>query len=180
MLPLTPRWDTSDWLSVLDQPAEYAAKSGPAGPLQESDIAEVLWFHADSPEGWASKDFAALVLLEDGWYAICEAWADTSGWDCRSEVTWKIAYTLEEALQEFTPPNRTLYENKSYWPVDDSVPAFLTPGEYYIRPFDLSAPARPLYPAYTPFRRLPPHLEREQIEWVTSYIRSRYGPESPV
>src|SRR6266702_2993805 len=124
MLPPADHWDALDWQAVLSQPAEYAAKGGDAGPITESVIAEVLWMYALSPDGWASKDFACVAQLTDGWFAVCEAWADTSGWGCRSAVTWKVAHTLDEALTELSPQNRALWDA---FPDGWKVPRTLTP-----------------------------------------------------
>lgn len=104
-LPVQEYWSEYDWSEVLGVTAEYAAKNGDAGPVTAERIKAVLWLTADSPEGYGSVDMACIVQLEDG-YAMGEAWADTTGWDCRSGVTWKAGPDLESVLAELSEANR--------------------------------------------------------------------------
>jgi len=105
-LPTTEIWTEYDWSEVLTMPAEYAAKGGDAGRMTEDRIRDVVWLTADSIEGYASVDMACVVTLIDGTFAICEAWCDTTGWDCGSGVTWKVAPTLEAVISELSPDYR--------------------------------------------------------------------------
>lgn len=113
-LPTAEDWGEYDWQMVLAggsewgpvASAEFAGKNGPAEVPSAEQVAEVIWLTADSPEGYGSKDFAALVRLSDGQFAMCEAWADTTGWDCRSDAIWKIGPTLESVKAELSETNR--------------------------------------------------------------------------
>ena len=113
-LPTAEDWDEYDWQEVLAggsgygpvASAELAGKNGPAEVPSAENVTEVIWFFADSPERYGSKDFAALVKLADGQFAMCEAWADTTGWDCRSDAIWKIGPTLDSVKAELSDVNR--------------------------------------------------------------------------
>ena len=101
-------WGEGDWAEALDagRTCEYAAKSGDAGPMTAARIKRVPWIAAESPEGYGSVDMACLAELDDGTFAICEAWADTTGWGCRDDATWKVGPDVESVLAELSPVNR--------------------------------------------------------------------------
>jgi hypothetical protein len=94
----------------------YTAYSGtfPVGPgggesvedVTPERIEEVLHFWGISPEGYGSQDFFAVVRLADGQHAVSEAWADTTGWDCRGDAWWKVGPTYESVLAELSEENR--------------------------------------------------------------------------
>lgn len=65
------------------------------GPEQ---IAEITHLRGVSPEGYASSDIALMARLADGRWATCVAWSDTSGFDCRGAVDWRINDTREQAI----------------------------------------------------------------------------------
>lgn len=93
--PEIEHWSVYDWEVVLDDAnnsAELISKNGSAGRITADRINNVLWITADSPEGYGSVDMACIVQLMDGRYAMCEAWADTTGWGCRDGVSWKVGY----------------------------------------------------------------------------------------
>lgn len=101
-------WTEGDWAEALapGRNCEYAAKNGDAGPMTAERIKRVLWIDADSPEGYGSVDMACVAELEDGTFAIGEAWADTTGWGCRDDAWWKVGPDLEAVLAELSDVNR--------------------------------------------------------------------------
>lgn len=111
-LPRTDVWTDYDWSVVLGEPSEFAAKNGDAGEMTPERIKRVAWLWAESPEGYGSVDMACLAELVDGTYAMCEAWADTTGWDCRSGVTWKVGASMEAVTQELSESNRDRYRGQ--------------------------------------------------------------------
>lgn len=105
-LPTPEFWGPGDWCEVLNKPATWYGQNGDAGMITAERIEAVLWLEADSPEGWGSVDMACLVRLTDGAFAMCEAWADTTGWGCRDGVTWKVAPSILLAASELSPDYR--------------------------------------------------------------------------
>lgn len=101
-------WAEYDWTEALDtgRTCEYVAKNGDAGAMTAERIKRVLWIIADSPEGYGSVDMACVVELNDGTYAMGEAWADTTGWGCRDDATWKVGPDIPSVLTELSPENR--------------------------------------------------------------------------
>ena len=84
---------------------------GPGGgePLEDMSaerIAKVLHYYEESPEGYADVDFFTVVRLTDGQYAVSEAWADTSGFDCQGDAWWKVGPTYESVMAELSEVNR--------------------------------------------------------------------------
>lgn len=94
--------------------AEYANKNGKAEVPSPEDVKAVLWMGATSPEGYASVDFTGIFALNDGQYAMCWAGCDTTGWDCRGSVYWKIGPTLESVYNEIPE-----YDREDVPPVGD-------------------------------------------------------------
>jgi len=111
-LPTLDAWNAYDWSEVLGRNAEHAAKMGADGPVDAGRIKHVVWIWAESPEGYGSVDMACLAELTDGTYAMCEAWADTTGWGCRDGVTWKIGDDLNAAIAELSEANRARYREQ--------------------------------------------------------------------
>jgi hypothetical protein len=101
-------WGEGDWAETFGagRACEYAAKRGDAGMMTAERIKRVLWITADSPEGYGSVDMACVAELEDGTFAIGEAWADTTGWGCRDDATWKVGPDIASVLAELSPENR--------------------------------------------------------------------------
>jgi len=104
-LPKNEDWD--NWDVVLSG-TEYSYYEGATavgifgaavGDITAERITRVDLWYATSPEGYASIDFVCLVELTDGTWATCVAWADTTGWDCRSGIAWKVAATRDEAIR---------------------------------------------------------------------------------
>lgn len=109
-LPRREYLDGYDWENIFGHEAHYIALGGPAGEVTADMIRKIIWVISDSPEGYASREVALLAELEDGWFAMCEASADTTGWDCRGAVAWKIAPSLQEAATELSQVNRSIWE----------------------------------------------------------------------
>lgn len=117
-LPTSDDWDRWSWGEVFprtDENRNSGDYSGtyPVGPggdriddVTPDRIAEVLHFWAESPEGYGSVDFFAVVRLTDGQYAVSEAWADTTGWGCQADAWWKVGPTYESVIAELSEPNR--------------------------------------------------------------------------
>jgi hypothetical protein len=111
-MPTQEYWGKYDWGQVFgtnsysSPSAEFAGKSGPAGVPKPADVEKVLWIISDSPEGYGSVDFSGLFRLTEGRFAMCEAWADTTGWGCQDGVYWKIGPTLESVWNELTESKR--------------------------------------------------------------------------
>ena len=53
------------------------------------DVASVERAHISYGD-YAEEDVFALVILNDGRYAACEAWCDTTGFDCQSNTIWSL------------------------------------------------------------------------------------------
>lgn len=119
-LPTNDDWSEYDWQQVFPNRADDKyGNSGDyrgtfrAGRVEAEQIedvtagriAEVVQWHAESPDGYGSVDFWALVRLTDSQYAVSEAWADTTGWGCRADAWWKVG-TREQCLAELSPENR--------------------------------------------------------------------------
>ncbi len=105
-------WTEYDWTEALSEgrACEYVAKQGDAGPMTAERIKRVLWITAESPEGYGSVDMACVAELNDGTYAMGEAWADTTGWGCRDSATWKVGPDVSSVLTELSPENRKAAE----------------------------------------------------------------------
>lgn len=105
-LPTNEDWNS--WEYVLAG-HDYTAYSGAFSVLDfsrrvdditEDRIARVdLWF-GESPEGYGSQDFVALVELTDGAWAACMAWADTTGWGCQDGVEWKVGPDRQLVIEQ--------------------------------------------------------------------------------
>ncbi len=125
-LPTNDDWSDYDWRQVFRGEVadewSYSRSDNYSGTFRAGDltgeriedvtpgrIAEVVQWHAESPEGYGSVDFWALVKLTDGQYAVCEAWADTTGWGCRADAWWK-AGTYEQCVAELSEQNRRQLE----------------------------------------------------------------------
>ena len=82
--------NSPDWNAVEE--IESALVFYPFDGLTVDDIREATWhgYDVSSPEGWASVDLVALGETTDGRWIAVEAWADTSGWDCRSGADWFV------------------------------------------------------------------------------------------
>jgi hypothetical protein len=113
-LPTNDDWATYSWEEVFPETSggDYSGTFavGP-GAIKAEDvtperIAEVLHFWAESPEGYGSVDFFAVVRLTDGQYAVSEAWADTTGWGCQADAWWKVGPTRESVVAELSDVNR--------------------------------------------------------------------------
>lgn len=59
--------------------------------LVTKEEANVLYEYAISPEGYSSVECALVVEQESKYWSV-DAWADTTGWDCRSGVNWYGPY----------------------------------------------------------------------------------------
>lgn len=75
----------------------YSYDRGGNAPAPEL-IADITHLYAVSPEGYGSQDIALLAQLVDGRWATCVAWSDTSGFDCRGQVDWRINDTRDAAI----------------------------------------------------------------------------------
>jgi hypothetical protein len=106
-LPTNDYFTDLDW-GYLFPGGEYdTSYNGTYSVHDRSKVADITadrivrvdcWF-ADSPEGYGSLDFTALVELDDGTWAACMAWADTTGWGCQDDVAWKWATTRDDAIR---------------------------------------------------------------------------------
>ena len=119
-MPTQEYWSEYDWQMVFDTgdynaspTAEFAGKNGRAEVPKPEEVEQVLWMTSDSPEGYGSVDFAGLFKLTGDRFAICEAWADTTGWGCQDGVYWKIGPTLESVWNELTESQRPALESLS-------------------------------------------------------------------
>lgn len=118
-LPTNDEWDRWDWENVFPGTGEHGNSgdySGtyPVGPggdrikdVTPERITEVLHFWAESPDGYGSVDFFAVVRLTDGQFAVSEAWADTTGWGCQADAWWKVGPTYESVIAELSESNRS-------------------------------------------------------------------------
>lgn len=111
-LPSNGDWAAESW-SCLWEGSHYTGTwpVGPGGsePLDDVSaerIAEVIHWDAVSHDGYADIDLYAVVRLTDGQYAVCEAWADTTGFDCQGDAWWKVGPSLESVLAELSEVNR--------------------------------------------------------------------------
>ena len=101
-LPTADGVDETDWRQAFGIESDYGtpAENGPQ-PFTPDQVDRVIWWHGDSSEGYASASISALFQLAGGKYATLVAWCDTTGWDCRSSVTWSKQFdTLAEALSQ--------------------------------------------------------------------------------
>jgi hypothetical protein len=96
---VTPVFEKNDvqidaylWFALF----EYS--DGPAPDPNSIEIVTDLW--ATSPEGYGSVDIALLARLNDGRWASCVAWADTTGFGCQQGVDWRINPTREAAISQ--------------------------------------------------------------------------------
>lgn len=109
-LPIDADWDC--WGQVFPGGCDYSG-TNPVGPgagdvedVTAERIEAVLCWYAESPDGYGSVDFFAVVRLIDGQYAVSEAWADTTGWGCRADAWWKVGPTYDSVIAELSEVNR--------------------------------------------------------------------------
>lgn len=112
-LPTNEDWTEYDWPETFAGGCDYSGTfeagnpaSSPIADMTADRIAEVIHFHAYSPEGYGSVDFFAIVKTTDGHFAVSEAWADTTGWGCRADAWWKVGPTYESVMAELSEENR--------------------------------------------------------------------------
>jgi hypothetical protein len=102
-LPVNDGFTLDDWDCVLTDYYTGAFSVYDGCRVQDvtvERIARVDAWKGDSPDGYGSVDFAALVELAEGSWAGCMAWADTTGWDCQSGVQWKWANTRDDVISQ--------------------------------------------------------------------------------
>ena len=63
-----------------------------------AEVAEVVAWSADSPEGYGSEYQVVLVRLKDGDYGVLTSTADTTGHGCQCGSLTARAFTLGAAL----------------------------------------------------------------------------------
>lgn len=101
-LPTNDVWDGADWGYALaggtcgTRPVNLDGSD--AGDMATERISHVDLFHAQGAFEYADVDMVCLVELVDGSWAGCMAWADSSGWGCRDDASWKVASTRDEAI----------------------------------------------------------------------------------